>query len=279
MESEPTKLGLIASLIAAPAIWSIAWPALLLLVGYAAWQMWGAEHVAVKYYGIDVSKISVSTPPPYVRGDIVQTVYDDTAMDSLSLLDRQACAKVGSAFGSHPWVRRVVGVRKLSSGGLDVRLEYREPVAMVDVISRHPELDGVGCFAVDGEGVLLPPADFSESETMHFIHIHAPGAYPTGGVGTPFGDARVTAAAKLARLLHPVRERLKLRSIGVYGDLRTNPVVQLEIADQDEALFFWGSPPGEEVHGEPPAKMKLKTLVSGVAPGSDLRRVYVSAPR
>lgn len=275
-----SKLGLIASLVAAPAIWSIAWPALLLLSGYAAWQWWGAEHVATKYYGVDVSAITVSPPPPdFVRGNIVESVYRDTGMETLSLLDRQACAKVGAAFGSHPWVQRVMSVRKQSNGALEVRLAYREPVAMVDVISRHPELDGVGCFAVDGAGVLLPPSDFSESETLDFIHIQARGAYPTGGIGTPFGDARIAAAAKLAELLHPFRNELDLHSIGVYGDLRTNPIVQLELATQDKDLFFWGSPPGEEVHGEPPAKMKLDTLLGGVSAGSDLRRIYVSAPQ
>lgn len=204
-------------------------------------------------------------------------VYRDAGLDSVSLLDRAACAQISSAFGSHPWVRRVIGVRKQPTGGLDVRLEYRQPVAMVDVVSRHPDLSGVGCFAVDADGVLLPPADFSQSHTLEFLHIVAPGAYPTGAIGTAFGDERITAAAKLAGLLHPIRDELKLRSIGVHGDLRSNPIVQLEIANQDGDLFFWGSPPGEEPRGEPPAADKLRTLLEGVPSGSDLRRVYVIA--
>lgn len=248
---------------------------MLLVVGYFAWQAWGAEHVARKYYGIEADAIQVTTPPEYIRSNIIAAVYEDTAMESMSLMDRQACAKVGSAFGSHPWVRRVVGVQKLPGGILDVRLEYREPVAMVDVISRHSDAGNVGCYAVDGEGVLLPSTDFAEADTMKFLHVVIPGAYPTGRLGTPFGDTRITAAAMLAKLLHPHREKLNLRSIGIHGDSRNNPVTQLQIADADGGLYYWGSPPGVEYPGEFPAMIKLQSLLDGAPPGSDLRQATI----
>lgn len=261
---------------AAPAVLSILWPAMLLVVGYAAWQHWGSHYVAHKYYGIEANAISVTPPPSYVRTDIVETVYQDAAMDKLSLMDVQACAKIASAFSSNPWVQRVVGVRKLPGGELDVRLEYRQPVAMVHVISRHPEHDGAGFFAIDGEGVLLPTSDFSRAETQQYLHIVVPGAYPTGGVGSEFGDSRVHAAALLAYLLNPYRKELNLTSIGVSGDLRENPVVQLEIANADGNLWFWGSPPGKEFQSEPPAMMKLQNLLQGAPVGSDLREIRMA---
>ena len=278
-EATPSKIRWIATLVAAPAVLSILWPAILLISGYAAWQHWGSEYVAHKYYGVQASAIQVTTPPNYVRSDIIKTVYRDAAMDQLSLLDEQACAKVASAFASNAWVRRVVGVRKMAGGRLNVRLEYRQPVAMVHVISRHPEHDGAGFFAIDGEGVLLPPSDFSRSETVNYLHIIVPGAYPTGGVGAEFGDSRVQAAAMLAYLLNPLREKLEITSIGVHGDLRQNPVVQLEIAGVENRRWFWGSPPGSEAQGEPTAPMKLQSLLDGAPPGSDLRQVqYVPTP-
>ncbi|TWT75421.1 cell division protein FtsQ/DivIB [Allorhodopirellula solitaria] len=278
-DAAQSKVRWIASLVSAPAILSILWPAILLAVGYAAWQQWGSQYVAHKYYGVQASAINVTSPPTYVRSDIITTVYRDAAMDKLSLMDEQACAKVASAFASNAWVRRVVGVRKIAGGRLHVRLEYRQPVAMVHVISRHPEHDGAGFFAIDGEGVLLPPSDFSRSETEGYLHIIVPGAYPTGGVGAEFGDSRVQAAALLAYLLHPYREKLGLTSIGVHGDLRQNPVVQLEIAGSEDRRWFWGSPPSEEAQGEPTAKMKLQSLIDGAPSGSDLRQVqYTPTP-
>jgi hypothetical protein len=253
---------------------------MLLVVGYAAWQQWGSHYVAHQYYSVQADAIFVTPPPQYVRTNIVETVYRDAAIGELSLMDQQACAKVASAFSSNAWVRHVHGVRKLSGGRVEVRLEYRQPVAMVHVISRHPEQSGAGFFAIDGEGVLLPPSDFSSSETVRYLHIIVPGApYPTGGVGGKFGDSRVQAAALLAHLLHPHREQLGISSIGVHGDLRQNPVVQLEIAGEKGERWFWGSPPGSEAPSEPPALMKLQSLLDGAPSNSDLRQVqYATAP-
>jgi hypothetical protein len=276
VDAPPSKIRWVASLVAAPAVLSILWPAILLVVGYAAWQQWGSHYIAHKYYGVEASAISVTDPPTYVRTDIVETVYRDAAMDKLSLMDVQACSKIASAFSSHAWVKRVVGVRKLPGGEIDIRLEYRQPVAMVHVISRHPEHDGAGFFAIDGEGVLLPPSDFSRAETQQYLHVVVPGAYPTGGVGSQFGDSRVQAAAMLAYMLHPYRKELNLSSIGVHGDLRQNPVVQLEIANADGERWFWGSPPGNEAQTEPPAMMKLENLLAGAPVGSDLRQVQIA---
>lgn len=274
-----SKIRWIAALVAAPAVLAILWPAILLVVGYAAWQQWGSHYVAIKYYGVQPSSIHVTAPPDYVRSDIIETVYRDAAMDKLSLMDQQACAKVASGFASNAWVRRVVGVRKIAGGKLDVRLEYRQPVAMVHVISRHPEQNGAGFFAIDGEGVLLPPSDFSRAETERYLHIIVPGAYPTGGVGSAFGDLRVQAAARLAQLLEPYREEAGLSSIGVHGDLRQNPIAQLELAGRNGERWFWGSPPGNEAQDEPPAVMKLKTLLAGAPSNSDLRQVqFAPAP-
>ena len=271
VEEPSTMVGWVRGMIAAPAVLSILWPAILLVVGYAAWQTWGANYVAVNYHGIDPQKISVTSPPDYVRTDIVDVVYTETAMKDMSLLDKQVSAKVASAFASHPWVQRVVGVRKKANGRLDVRLNYRLPVAMVYVVD--PE-KGAGFLVVDGEGTLLP-CDFAPSEVDHYLHIILPGAYHTGGLGLPFGDERVHSAALLARLLAPHRTELGLKSIGVHGDLRQNPIVQLEIANEDGERWFWGSPPGEEVAGEMPATMKLQAMLAGVPTGSDLRQVQL----
>ncbi|MGB7347295.1 MAG: hypothetical protein WBD20_23935, partial [Pirellulaceae bacterium] len=64
---------------------SFVWPAMLILGGYVAWHRWGADYMNSKYYGVDTTAFQVSSPPEYIRSDIVQTVYKDTAMENLSL--------------------------------------------------------------------------------------------------------------------------------------------------------------------------------------------------
>jgi len=253
---------LLGRLIKAPAAFAVVWPLLLIVGGYVAWHRWGAVHVAGKYSGIDPTMIQVTEPPSHVRTNLVKTVYRDTAMDGLSILDRQATAKIASAFSMHPWVRKVVGVRKLPGGKIDVRLEYRKPVAMVHVYKPNDPENRSYFFPVDGEGVLLPGNEFAEAETRNYIYIEVPNVYTSNAVGTPFGDASVEAASALAAILFPYREQTQIRSIGIHGDPRQTDVLQMELTMQSGARMTWGSPPGSEVPGEPTAQMKLKSLLA-----------------
>ncbi len=259
--------GVLQRLVHAPAAWAMVWPAALVLGGYIAWQRWGAEHVSKKYYAIAPEMIHVTQRPDYIRSDITQSVYSDTRLDQLSLLDPAASARIASAFSFHPWVKRVVAVRKLPGGEVDVHLQYRAPVAMVFVISRHPEIAGRSFFAVDEEGVLLPTTEFTRNETMKYLHIEVPDVYPTGGVGSAFGDPRVVGAARIAAAVAPFRETLKLRSIRLDDSSRTSPVPQYGFYTADGRDFFWGSAPGEELYGEPVSEAKIRQLIERIAKG------------
>ncbi|WP_419195147.1 cell division protein FtsQ/DivIB [Novipirellula herctigrandis] len=263
---------LLRRLIVAPAALSFIWPVLLILCGYMAWDRWGAEHVASKYYGVELAKIRITDRPIFVRTDVTETVFRDTALDQLSLLDAQATAKIASAFATHPWIRRVISVRKLPGGTVDVHVEYRNPVAMVLVAKPAPKESGSFFCPIDGNGILLPTSEFAPSETLDYIHIEVPDVYPTGVVGGAFGDVRVEAAARLAGVLARHRDQTRIRSIGVHGDLRQNDVPLLELTTTDNRRVLWGSPPGLEQRGERTVEMKLQKLLSGdKIPNSDLR--------
>src|SRR6056297_866368 len=259
-------------LIKAPAVLAILWPAILIVGGYLAWHRWGSVHVAENFYGVELAQINVTEPPPHVRSNVVQAVYRDTAMDGLSLLDRQATANIAAAFSMHPWVQSVSSVRKLPGGMVEVRLEYRQPVAMVTVFRSKAGKPAKYYFPIDGKGVLLPTSEFTRGETQNFIHIDVPGVDSSNAEGMPFGDKRVEAAASLAALLHPIRSKISVKSISVAGDPRQVQVPQLELTTDSEARLFWGSPPGLEAPGEPTAMMKLQTLLSlDAATNADLR--------
>lgn len=256
---------LLQRLIHAPAAMAMLWPALLILGGYVAWNRWGAENLAQKFYGLDVELIHVTHRPEHISTDITQIVYRDTKLDQLSLIDPAATARIASAFSSHPWVRKVVAVRKLPGGQVDVHLQYRVPVAMVFVISRHPEISGRSFFAVDEEGVLLPTTEFTREHTMRYVHIEIPDVYPTGGVGSTFGDPRIAGAAKLAALVGPHRETLDLRSVQLHESSRTAPTPQYQMVTHAGESIFWGSSPDQEVYGERKADEKLREMLKRYA--------------
>ena len=268
---------LIRRLIKAPAALAILWPAVLVLGGYLAWHRWGAQHVAAGIGGVRADAIQVSDPPKYVRSDVIGSVYNDTAMGGLSLMDRTATSKIAAAFSMHPWVRDVLSVRKLPGGIVDVRLDYRMPVAMARVFKPQYASNEKYYLPIDGEGVLLPSEEFARSETRDFIHIEISGADSNNRPGTKFGDRRVEAAAALAEILVRFREQAEIRSIQVVGDPRFNDVPQLEIETSDGGHFQWGNPPGMEAPGEATAEMKIQTLLK--ADASETLDLRMARPR
>ncbi len=260
---------------------AVLWPAFLIIGGYMAWHRWGAQHIASQYYRIELQSISATPPPPYVRGNIVQSVYETTGIDGLSLLDRSATAKIASAFSLHPWVRKVKSVRKLPGGMVDVGIEYRQPVAMVRLYKPDYAPGEKYYLPVDAEAVLLPSEDFARRETQDFLHIDIADADSNNHPGSSFGDRRVAAAASLADILAPFRQQLGLKSIELSSDPRRSQispldrVPSLEIVDRNGKRWIWGSPPGEEAPGERTAEMKLQSLLSDdIAELSDLRTQY-----
>ncbi len=154
----------------------------------------------------------------------------------------------------------MIAVRKLPGGEVEVHLQYRKPVAMVFVISRHPEIKGKSFFAVDEDGIVLPTGEFTREQTMSYLHIEIPDVYPSGGAGFNFGDARVASAAKIAAVVDAFRDPLKLKSIQLAENPRPAAVPQFELVAAEGKRYFWGSAPGQEQQGEPPAELKLKEL-------------------
>ena len=301
---EPGRIRRIVARVAgAPATIAIFWPVALFCVSFIAWHQWGADRVATRFYGIDRSLVRLNEPPEYVREDVVASVYRDSALDQISLLDPQATAKIASAFAIHPWVRRVISVRKLTGGAVDVLVEFRRPVAMVihrdDPTFRfsaaseelsggrglgdiRPEVSspdasggsGVLFLPVDREGIVLPTDDFARAETRNYIHIDVPGVNTAQKfVGLAYGDRRVEAASRLAGILADFRETAQVKTISVRGGLRGQSMPQLEITTFDGKRLFWGSPPGAEVDGEATAEMKLRGLLKGPGHDADLRVV------
>lgn len=262
-ESDRPLRTLIHRLAAAPISIAILWPVFLMLGGYLLWRYWGVEHVGRRFENVAMENIEVTPPPPHIRSDIVDRVYEDTAMNGLSLMDPAAASKVAHAFSMHPWVRRVSSVRKLAGGKLDVRVQYRTPVAMARVYRAEYLDDERHFLPIDDEGVLLPSDDFPRSEIPNFLHIEIPGADSNSRPGSAFGDPRVEAAAQLAAFLAPHRENQAIERISTIPEDRfRSGRVRLVIYDRLEREIVWGSPPCEELPGEATASVKLQRLLS-----------------
>ncbi|MEL7336268.1 MAG: hypothetical protein AAFN70_08730, partial [Planctomycetota bacterium] len=261
-------------LIAAPAAIALVWPMLLIIGASVAWHRWGIEMVGRQYHTIDSTKIELTTAPEYIRSDIVQRVFDNTNLGSVSLWDQQAPAKIAEAFSTSGWVENVVGVEIQPGGYVRVLTRYRKPVALVLTISKSPETYGQPAFfVVDRQGVLLP-SDLTQQETRDYLYIETRDDVHHQDVGNPFGDYRVESAAALAELLNPVRRDLGLRAIQPVADPNDPRLITLYLdfaPHLGRTPIIWGSPLGDELPTEPSAEAKLAALVSSDQTMDDLR--------
>ena len=186
---------------------------------------------------------------------------------TLSVLNEEVPARLGQAFAASPWVRTVRSVRMLRQGGIEVALEYRTPVAMIET----PR----GLYPVDHDGVLLPPEDFSASEASLFPLVRKVSTSPQGPAGTAWGDLTVVGAARLAEILSPQQDlekhwkRLDLQAIlapepssipstGPHSQA-TLKDLSFELLTRTGSHLLWGKPPGGD-QLEPSPEQKLGRL-------------------
>lgn len=263
-KKEQTTFGrVILGLIKAPTVLAFLWPVLLVIGCFIAWQRWGAVHVGQRYYSLELNQVALTPQPDYIQTEVAKWVFDATDLKSLSLMDVQATAQIANAFATSPWVENVLRVQKTSDGRVDIQVIYRRPVAMVEVISDHPEVEGLSYFPVDAKGTLLPTEDFSQANTKEYIHLVIKDSYPISDTGSSYGDTRVSDAAGLAGILHPLRDRLPISEISVVprAPHEEGPVT-LVLKFANERSVVWGRAPGKELAGEPSAKEKLQTLIN-----------------
>jgi hypothetical protein len=196
-------------------------------------------------------------PPDFLsRADFLGEVqYQSGLPDRLSLADDGLATRLATAFAAHALVETVA------------RIEVLPRRVRADLVYRTPALAVPGTDAmrvVDGKGVLLPlrvPA-----QGLPYL-ADLPAVPPAGAAGTPWGDERVAAAARVAACLRPQRDRVAVDKIAFEGD-------QLVLL-MGTARVLWGSRPGREARGEPDAATKalrLRELVvrDGHLPDSDL---------
>ena len=153
-------------------------------------------------------------------------------------------------------MQKVVHVSKRYPARVLVELDYRRPVAMVEVTG--------GWLPIDGDAVLLPTSDFSADATTEYIRISAGDSLPNSKLaGTAWGDERVTQAAKLAAYLTPQTHNLGLAKILGYrgpNDFRGRPDYYFVIMTRKNTSVIWGRAPAHEQSGEPVAEQKLARL-------------------
>jgi len=238
------------------------------LLGFAAleaWKKYGASHAHMEAYSVPLQGYDISPPPSWVSATIKSDVIRLGSLEGISLLEADTSRRVAQAFELHPWVAKVHRVSKRYPASIGVELEYRRPVAVVEVShGDHP-----GLLPVDGEGILLPPEDFSLGQVKSLPRISVGQTFPAGSIGTAWDDERVTAAAAIAQVLSEDWSRLPLYQIAAVPSIPGSAprATQFEIVARDGRRFFWGSAPSSHEAGATTAAEKRAQLLQWLNPG------------
>jgi hypothetical protein len=237
------------------------------------WRQWGRSVVARPVYRLAVENIRITPSPPWIRTDIRAEVVRDNALTDLSIFDKDVTIRVYQAFELHPWIARVKRVSKHPPARLDVDLEYRRPVAWVEVPAGIMPGNEGGVVPVDADSVVLPSRDFTEQNLADYLWISVSGITPFGQAGAPWGDPRVAGAARIATLLEDCWRELQLTRIRVPSDdtparYDRPPIYELET--QQQRRIIWGHAPGIDVPGEPAVSVKRARLQRLAGEGGDV---------
>ena len=207
-------------------------------------------------YQLPADQIEVTQPPHWVPRKLVEQVIEDGGLsETLNLLDEGLVQEVAEAFQLNPWVEEVIEVRKSYPAKLVVQLNYRRPVAMVEIRK--------GRLPIDSHGVLLPANDFVAAEADAYPLIKGIATTPQGPAGTKWGDPVVEDAAAIAGILSSVWNSLGLQAINC-------PASSSREAKTDEGVFelearggtriLWGHAPGSKNPGELSIEQKVGRL-------------------
>jgi hypothetical protein len=227
------------------------WLALLLIatvgaLGHFVWRQQASAIARLPQYRVTAEQVHITPPPPWIRSDVKTEVLRDAGLSgNLSLLeDWEALVhRLRQAFEFHPWVAEVKQITRRLPNSLEIVLEYRRPVAVVE--SGGP--GGIALLPIDVAAVRLPEADLTDVERQYLPRISNVTGRPI--VGEVWDDPRVVGGARLSALLGDVWQALRLVEIlpsphpQVQGEAR---FYTYEIVTSGRTRVVWGAAPGEE---------------------------------
>jgi hypothetical protein len=239
------------------------------------WRRYGAEIESqrAEKFLVALDGFEVPTQPAWIPADIRAEVFQDAGWQQQppSILETDLTVRVAQAFEQHTWVAKVTRVTKHHPARVVVDLQYRRPVAMVEVDYQGQS----GLLPVDNLGVLLPPEDFKAEDAVTFPRITVDYNGPEGSVGTPWGDARVAGGAAIAGLLINEWKNLGLYRIialaSSVGSATDSP--QYELHTRSGSRVLWGHAPEAETAGEPKALHKCRQLAAYVQQNGSLATI------
>lgn len=237
----------------------------LLVAGFfVAWRYVGGRIADDSTYFLTSSQIEITPPPEWIRADVKQEVADFALAKPLDIRERDLTVRIARAFAMHPWVAKVGRVSKRFPAAVTVELEYRQPVAVVEV---PLDTGQRGLFPVDAKGVVLPTTDFTPEQAGRYPRIRAGNTVRSGMAGSLWGDGRIHGGAAIAAALSPYWKPLglyRIEAVKPEPPYHRDSGVVFVLETKSGTRIPWGHPPGKEDSREPSYQTKIRRLLAFV---------------
>lgn len=230
------------------------------------WQRWGRSALAGSEYFVTAEQIAVTPRPTWIRADVKAEALRSMGGTRWNRHDPRLVEQLTGAFALHPWVAKVVRVDKRGAAAIQVELEYRRPVAAVEVADRGE----AGLVFIDEQSVLLPSADFEPEAGKSFLRIAGATEKTASVYGIPWGSPRIAGAARLAAAWGQRWQKLELYRIDALQ--QPNGQWLFELKTRRGVRAIWGPPPGAESSSEISAEQKIAALEHYVSDTGPLER-------
>lgn len=208
---------------------------------------------------ITQDRLHLNQPPAWIKTDISRIAIQESRLSEVKLNAPRAVELVAASLAVQPWVKSVRKVRKTSTG-IHVELQYRRPMAFVEIGEQQ-------LVPVDDEGVVLDPRDFANNNLASYWRVYLPQPITNGlATGRRWDDIRVTDSILIANAWNGSQVDSGLMHI-VNRSQRTRDRIRLsyyELHSRGKSgiatIVIWGNPPGYEVAGEASATEKIAAI-------------------
>jgi hypothetical protein len=231
-----------------------------------AWNRWGAPATTGPEYVVTPNNIELTELPEWIHADVKAEVVRASSLSRLKLADHRLVEQVAQAFALHPWIAKVTRVEKRFPAKVLVTVEYRRPVAAVE-LARDARRE---LLFVDADGVLLPSLDFAGNQAGDYLRIGGIASTPASVYGSPWGDESVAGAARVAAVIGS-----RFKQAGLYRILPSEAAsgeITYELRTPGDIRVIWGPAPGRESTSEPTAEQKIAALLAYIADKGPLDR-------
>lgn len=229
------------------------------LLGGTAWFLWQQVHRTVATRGdnqLALNEIELPAKPVWIRADVRAEALRDASLDPpLSLLDASLPERLAKAYQLHPWVSRVEGVQLTYPAHANIKLQYRRPVAMVDVNN--------GLLPIDAAGALLPTRDFeNHPDMLKYPRLKVSVGSPTAPAGTVWENPIILGGVQIITALEPLWNQAEFQHLRWVEDLANVGSITRHyvLETKSGGTLIWGQAPGREHVGELPLADKLAAL-------------------